>query len=164
MKSWNRTRSLCPFRPIEDLNQTSSSLDATQRETILLSVTHFARRFLALIAALAALAAMWNFTSTSMVWEWMGRPSEVYPEMAFLVFGLPAAIVAIASGVWIAIKARASASQSWTLTLARGANVIGLAICAWLCWFALSAFLGHGDCFPTRQRMSAFGAKTQERK
>lgn len=106
-------------------------------------MAHFAQRFLALVAALAALVVMWRLSDTPLVWEWMGRPSEVYPEVAFLVFGVPAAIVAIASGAWVAIKAHPTATRSWTLTLARIVNVIALAICAWLCWFALSAFLGR---------------------
>ena len=99
------------------------------------------RRFLALIASAASLVAMWTFTDKPWVWEWMGRPDEVYPEVAFLVLGLPAASIAVASGGWIAWKAREPAEPSRTLTIARVINVLALAICLWLVWTALSAFL-----------------------
>ncbi|MNQ84305.1 hypothetical protein D3C85_994290 [compost metagenome] len=107
----------------------------------MLFATHIARRFLALIAAIAAFLAMWTFTDRPLVWEWMGRPNEVYPEMGFLVFGLPASLVAVGSGAYIAWKARASTEPSGALTIARILSFVALAICAWLSWFALSAFL-----------------------
>ena len=103
-----------------------------------------ARRFLALIAAVAALVAMWTFTDKPWIWEWMGRPNEAYPEVVFLVFGLPAAIVAVGSGGWIAWEMRASAGHSWTLTIAGVISGIALTICLRLSWVAFSAFLSRG--------------------
>jgi hypothetical protein len=109
-----------------------------------LFAARLARRFVALIAGVAALVAMWTFTDKPYIWEWMGRPDEIYPEVAFLVFGLPAALVSVVSGGWIVWAARPSARASWTLTIARVTNGIALAICLWLSWFALSAFLNRG--------------------
>lgn len=107
----------------------------------MLFAAQLARRFMALIAACASLVAMWTFTDKPWVWEWMGRPDEVYPEVVFLVLGLPAAAVAVGSGGWIAWRAHEPAEPSWTLTVARVINVLALAICLWLAWTALSAFL-----------------------
>lgn len=109
----------------------------------MLFAARLARRFVALIAGVAALIAMWTFTDKPYIWEWMGRPNEVYPEIGFLVFGLPAALVSVASGGWIVWAARPSATPSWTLTIARVISGIALAICLWLSGFALSAFLNR---------------------
>ena len=102
-----------------------------------------ARRFLALIVGVAALAAMWTFAEKPYIWEWMGRPDEVYPEIVFFGFGIPAALASVVSGGWIVWAARPSAEPSWTLTIARAISGISLAICLWLLWLALSAFLNR---------------------
>lgn len=104
---------------------------------------HLTRRFFALIAGLAALVTMWTFADKPYVWEWMGRPNENYPEVLFFAFGVPAAVVAVASGGWIVWATRRSAEPSWTLSIARLISGIALAICLWLSWEALSAFLNR---------------------
>ncbi len=106
-------------------------------------LTYIARRFLGLVVAIGSLMAMWTFASKPLVWEWMGRPNDFYPEWAFFAYGLPASLLAIASGGWIVWKTRASANPSRSLPIARVTSVMALAICAWLSWFALSAFLNR---------------------
>lgn len=97
---------------------------------------NFARRFLPLIVAIPALGAMALFSSTPWVWEWMGR-GESYPELGFLVLGVPAAMVAVGAGGWIAW----AASDRLSLIIAHILNFAGLMICMWLSWVALTAFL-----------------------
>lgn len=109
----------------------------------MLFAAQVARRFSALVMAVAAFVAMWLFADRPWIWEWMGRPPEVYPEVAFLIFGLPAAALAIGSGGWIAWKARASAEPSWTLPIAGVIYGIALAICLCLSWTAFAAFIGR---------------------
>lgn len=104
---------------------------------------HLTRRFFALIAGLAALVTMWTFASKPYVWEWTGRPDETYPELVFFFFGVPAAVVAVASGGWIVWATRRSAEPSWTLSIARLISSVALAICLWLSCEALSAFLNR---------------------
>lgn len=104
---------------------------------------HLARRFVALIAGVVALVAMWTFTDKPFVWEWMGRPAEAYPEILFLVYGLPAAFTAVASGSWIVWATRRSPGPSWTLSIAYIISVIALTICLLLSLVALSAFVSR---------------------
>lgn len=99
---------------------------------------NFARRFLPLIVAIPALGAMSLFSTTTWVWQWMGR-GESYPELIFLVIGVPAAMVAVGAGGWIAW----AASDRLSLIIAYILNFAALMICMWLSWVALSAFLNR---------------------
>ncbi len=102
-----------------------------------------ARRFSALAVSLAALLAIWPLSSEPIVWEWMGRPPEVYPEIGFAIFGLPASIVAVGSAAFIAWKAAPSATGLWLLTAMRAVNGLALAICFLVLSAALMAFLNR---------------------
>ena len=102
-----------------------------------------ARRYLPLIAAVASFATMWVFAEHPLVWKWMGRPNEVYPEFIFLIFGLPAGIVAVASGLWIACAPHRSGGRPRSTKIAQVINTLAVAICAGLMAFALWAFLNR---------------------
>ncbi|QEL21729.1 hypothetical protein FQV39_03405 [Bosea sp. F3-2] len=99
---------------------------------------NFARRFLPLIVAILALGAMALFSFTPWVWEWMGH-GESYPELVFLVVGVPAAMVAVGAGVCIAW----AASDRLSLIISHILNFAALTICMWLSWAAFSAFLNR---------------------
>lgn len=105
------------------------------------TAAHLARRFLALILSIPALVAMLVFTGEPLVWEWMGRPDESYPEVVFMIYGIPAGTVAFMTGFGIALAVRPSGGFSWPLLLLRVVYVLSMGVCAWLCWFALTAFL-----------------------
>ncbi|MCV9939612.1 hypothetical protein OIU35_24945 [Boseaceae bacterium BT-24-1] len=98
----------------------------------------FVRRFLPLIIAIPALGAMALFSFTPWVWEWMGR-GESYPELIFLVLGIPAGLVAVGTGAWIAWIT----SDRLSLIVAHVLNFAALMICMRFSWMALSAFLNR---------------------
>jgi uncharacterized paraquat-inducible protein A len=47
------------------------------------------RRHILILISLAFVGVNIFFSVTDTAWELMGRPNEAYPELMFLVFGLP---------------------------------------------------------------------------
>lgn len=91
--------------------------------------------FLPLALALAALAAMLTFSESLLMWEWMGRPSGP-PHLLYRFIGLPAALVAVSSGAWIAWKSSTTAGAAGAI------NRAALAICSMLCLISVLALAG----------------------
>lgn len=99
--------------------------------------TALVRRFGGLVVALMALATIWTFASTDLVWKRMGRPDETYPELFYAVFGLPPALIAVIAGLFTAWKCRPGKPHTWRQTLAYWINGAALAICALLIFEAV---------------------------
>ena len=91
--------------------------------------TALVQRFGGLVVALMALATMWTFASTDLVWQRMGRPSETYPELFYAAFGLPAALIAVIAGLFTAWRRRPEGPHTWQQTIAYWINGVALAVC-----------------------------------
>jgi hypothetical protein len=100
------------------------------------------RRYSGLAAGLIALGAMWVFASEPLVWEWMGRPPEVYPELIYALFGLPAGIIACAAGGWVAFRTRSEQRAGLVLKSATVVNVIAVLFCILLVFTAVWPLIG----------------------
>lgn len=87
------------------------------------------RRYLLLIASIAALGVMLILSFTDTAWRMSGRPDEGYPEIAFVAFGLPAALIAtVAAGLLARWSRGPGASLTTTATLTATA-ILALLVC-----------------------------------
>lgn len=95
-----------------------------------------------LVAGLLAAWAMWTLSATPLVWHWMGRPPEAYPELLFVAFGLGPAWVAVMAGAVIAWRPRALAERPWLMNTAKVVAAAGLLPCLLLSFWALFEWVG----------------------
>jgi hypothetical protein len=84
------------------------------------------------VTAVLALATAAVFAFTPLAWEWTGGAPETYPELAFVVFGLPSAAAAVVgAAAWSLMSARRS--PAWRVRAAcLGAGLGGIAMVALL--------------------------------
>ncbi|WP_370677431.1 hypothetical protein [Pleomorphomonas sp. PLEO] len=59
-------------------------------------------RYIGLFSGATCVLVMAVLSFTPFAWQAMGRPDETYPELAYLVFGLPLAILTLVAGMAIA--------------------------------------------------------------
>lgn len=56
-------------------------------------------RYVGVVLGLICVAFVGVLTVTPLVWDAMGRPNNTYPELGYLMFGLPVAAILFAYGV-----------------------------------------------------------------
>ena len=96
--------------------------------------------WIGLIAGVLALYPMGLFATEDHVWVWLGEPPEVYPEWGYLLFGIPAALLAILSGAPLALARRHGARASWPQWIALVVSLLSVILCVYLIGFAAWAY------------------------
>jgi len=96
--------------------------------------------WMGLIVGVLALYPMGLFATEDLVWEWMGAPSEVYPEWGYLLFGIPAALLAILSGAPLALARRQGSRAAWPQWLAAVITLLSVLLCLYLLGIAAWAY------------------------
>lgn len=92
-------------------------------------------RYIALFSGATCVLVMAVLSFTPLAWQAMGRPNETYPELAYLVFGLPLAILALVAGIAIAFRGPFSG------TPLKAVQYVQWAVCVLLLLAALSPWL-----------------------
>ncbi|MCV9997737.1 hypothetical protein OE766_05715 [Pararhizobium sp. YC-54] len=59
-------------------------------------------RYVGLFSGVVCVLVMAVLAVTPLAWQAMGRPDETYPEMAYMMFGMPLAIVSLVAGINVA--------------------------------------------------------------
>ena len=96
--------------------------------------------WIGLIVGVLSLYPMGLFATEDLVWVWMGQPPEVYPEWGYILYGIPAAVLAILSGAPLALAKRHGARPGWLHWGALAVNILSAALCLYLLGFALWAY------------------------
>ncbi|WEZ84610.1 hypothetical protein P6U16_08560 [Rhizobium sp. 32-5/1] len=91
-------------------------------------------RYVGLFFGAVCVLAMAVLSFTPLAWHEMGRPNESYPELVYLIFGLPLAVVMLAGGIVFAVR---GPSTRWLKAL----QYIQWTASVLLCLAALSPWL-----------------------
>lgn len=101
---------------------------------------------------LVAFASMATLSLTPVAWELQGRPSESYPELAFLGIGLPLSLISLAAGALL----------GWNSASRPASNLFGLRLLSLLsllgCGLLLGLTLAPAKLFPSERAGLALNA------
>ena len=96
--------------------------------------------WIGLVVGVLALYPMGLFGTADHVWKWMGAPPEIYPEWGYLLYGIPAALLAIMSGAPLAMAHRHGGRASWPHWVALVISMLSVSLCLYLLGFAAWAY------------------------
>lgn len=91
-------------------------------------------RYIGVVLGAVCVLVMAVLSFTPLAWQEMGRPNESYPELVYLFFGLPLALVMLVVGLRTAVRGASTARIKTLQYVQWGASVT-------LCLVAVSPWL-----------------------